>query len=197
MLQDDEWLIQGLLRGDHEAARVFCERYGPMLQRIADNHLVDGLRRRVGPETVWQSACRTFLRRAQAGEFQLAGGEDIWRLLCAIMLTKVREKVRFHSRQKRDFDREQPLNPPDSGRGECDELDFPDPRRTEIEAAELEEEFEILLKDLDEEERQLVELKLQQHTNEEAAVLMKRSERTIRRILKRLQAKLRRGLVQE
>jgi len=197
MLQDDEWLVQGLLRGDPAAARAFCERYGPMLQRVADNHLANGLRRRVGPETVCQSACRSFLRRAQAGEYQLAGSEDIWRLLCAITLTKVREKARFHRRQKRDIDRERPLNSPAADRAEGDELDIPDPRRSEVEAAEFQEELERLLTDFDKEERKLVELKLQQHTNEEAAVRMGCSERTVRRILKRLQAKVKRGLAPE
>jgi len=54
-----------------------------------------------GPEDLVQSACRTFLRRAQIGQFRLADSEELWRLLCAITLTKVREQTRFHMRQKR------------------------------------------------------------------------------------------------
>src|SRR5207253_4315479 len=90
------------------------EQYGALLHRLADKHLPRGLRRRGGAEDVVQSACRTFLRRAQGGEFQLGDSEDLWRLLCAITLTKVREQARFHLRKKRGLDQEVGPGPNDS-----------------------------------------------------------------------------------
>jgi hypothetical protein len=130
MPHDDSWLIQGLSRGDPEAVRVFCEHYGPMLQRVADKHLAAGLRRRVGPESICQSACLSFLRRAQAGEFKLADSEEMWRLLCAITLTKVREKARYHRRQKRSIEREQALEAPAAGDSERRGIDLADQRES-------------------------------------------------------------------
>lgn len=180
--------------GDPEAARVFCERYAPMLQRVADKYLADGMRRRVGPESVCQSVCLSFLRRAQAGEFQLPDSESLWQLLCAITLTKVREKARYHRRQKRNIERERPLNSPMGRNTDGEDFDLADPHPTNVDAVEFQEEFEALLADLDDEERQLVEIKLQQNTNEEAATKMGCSERTVRRILKRIQSKVSRGL---
>src|SRR5438445_10919068 len=108
---EDRWqrLIQGLRSGDRLIVQEFCGQYGALLQRLAERHLSEGLRRRVGAEDVVQSAYRTFLRRAQAGEFQLADSEGLWRLLCAITLTKVRELARFHRRQKRGLDQEVPI----------------------------------------------------------------------------------------
>src|SRR5262245_24550343 len=111
-MAEGDWLIQGLRQGDPQAVRVFCERYGPLLQQVAAKHLPAGLRRRVGPETISASACRSFLRRAQADEFQLPDCESLWRLLTAITLTKAREQIRFHRRQKRSIDQGVPLAAP-------------------------------------------------------------------------------------
>src|SRR5215211_5940267 len=107
-------LIGGLRGGDHQVLQEFWDQYGPQLHRLAEKNLPAGLRRRVGPEDVVQSACRTFLRRAREGEFRLDDSAALWRLLCAITLTKVREQTRFHLRQKRGLDQEaQPAGGPD------------------------------------------------------------------------------------
>ena len=58
------------------------------------------------------------------------------------------------------------------------------------EQAEFCEQLERLLESLDEEERRLLELRLAEHTHEEAAEKMGCSERTVRRIQKRLQHRL-------
>ena len=68
--------------------------------------------------------------------------------------------------------------------------DISDRQPTPAEAAEFADQFQAVLADLNEEERQLVELKLQDYTNEEAARQMACSERTVRRILKRVQQRL-------
>ncbi len=139
-----------------------------------------------------QSACRTFLRRAQAGEYQLAESESLWRLLCAITLTKVHEQIRFHRRRKRALDREVPLTSalPEGHTGRFDPVD---PQPTPAEAAEFKEQFERLMTSFEEEERHLVDLKLQQCTNLEVAARLGCSERTARRLLKRVQARLERA----
>src|SRR2546422_11584999 len=118
---DDRWqrLIQGLRSGDAQVASEFWHQYGAHLHQIAQRHLAQGLRRRVGPEDVVQSACRTFLRRAKGGEFRLDDSEGLWRLLCAITLTKIREQARYHLRQKRGVNQEAQLEaaPGDSAPG--------------------------------------------------------------------------------
>lgn len=190
---DDEahWqrLIQGLRQGDRQVVGEFCDQYGGMLHKLAEKHLPGGLRRRVGPEDVVQSACRTFLRRAKGGEFLIQDSDGLWRLLCAITLTKVREQARFHLRQKRGLDREVHLNPAPN---DSNPIGFTpvDDRATPAEAAEFADQFQRLLGTLDEEERKLIDLKLQECTNDEVAEKMGCSERTVRRILKRVQARL-------
>src|SRR5262249_56106846 len=78
---DDSWdrLIHGLRVGDAQAVREFCDRYGGLLEQLAERRLPTDVRRRVGPEDVVQSVCRTFLRRARAGEFQLGDTPAPWR----------------------------------------------------------------------------------------------------------------------
>jgi RNA polymerase sigma factor (sigma-70 family) len=191
--EEEQWrtMLRGLRDGDRKVVHEFFERYGQALQRLADRHLADRLRRRVGPEDVVQSACRTFLRRAQGGEFHLPDSEALWRVLCAITLTKVREQARFHGRQKRGMNKEVPLPARDTTSSPAWDPIDPDP--TPAEAAAFTEQFEHLLAGLDDEERQVVDLKLQDLTNDEVAERLGSSERTVRRIMKRLQAKLSRA----
>lgn len=188
MDDDADWqrLLCGLREGDRHVLHDFWKQYGAALHNVAEKNLAPGLRRRVGPEDVVQSACRTFLRRAQIGQFRLADSEELWRLLCAITLTKVREQTRFHMRQKRGLAQEVHAAQ-DSSSGA---LPVAAPGPTPAQAAEFADQLERLLADLDEEERKIVDLKLQDYTQEEIAQHLNCSERTVRRILKRLQARL-------
>ena len=191
--EDLEWQswVRRLVEGDEQVARQFWDQYGIRLQGLAAEYLSSRLSRREGPEDVVQSVCRTFLRRARVGQFDLADSESLWRLLCAITLTKIRQKARFHRRQKRGFDREERLEADRAGKRE-----FAAPDPTPVEAAEFADELQQLLAALDEEERQLVELKLEQYKNAEIAEKLACSERTVRRILKRVQSQLHRVLEQ-
>jgi RNA polymerase sigma factor (sigma-70 family) len=188
----DQWqrFIQGLRDGDQAVLFEFCQFYGPQLSRLADKYLGAKVRRRVGTEDVVQSACRTFFRRAQGGEFQFSDSAALWRLLCAITLSKVREHARFHNRQKRGLDRETSIAP-DAG---ASDLHPRDPHPTPSETVAFSDFFEQIRAGLDEEERQVVDLKLQEYTNDEVALRLGLSERTVRRLLKRLQARLTRAL---
>jgi len=107
-------------------------------------------------------------------------------------LTKVREQARFHRRHKRGLDREVPLASisPEGVEGRFDPVD---PRPSPAEAAEFADQFRQLMASFEDEERRLVDLKLQQCTNLEAAARMGCSERTVRRILKRVQTRLERA----
>jgi RNA polymerase sigma factor (sigma-70 family) len=185
--EEDRWqrLIRGLRDGDRVIAQEFWDQYGELLHRVAEKHLAGGVRRRVGPEDVVQSACRTFLRRAQGGEFRLEDSEGLWRLLCAITLTKVREQTRFHLRQKRGLAQEE--------RADDTNFDARAPGPTPAEAAEFADQFQQLLAGLDDEERQIVDLKLQECTHDEVAERLGCSERTVRRVVKRVQARLARA----
>lgn len=183
MEDSQEWshLIRGVRDGDDRACHDFWNQYGPMIERLASRRISKGMQRRIGPESVMLSACRTFFRRAQAGEFDLPDAEALWRLLCAITVNKVRMKTRYHSSQKRNLAEEvHPETMPDvSGQGQLPE-----------EGVIFEEQLELLLSQFEGDEQKVLELKLEQHTNEEIAEKMGCSERTVRRMMKRIQARL-------
>ena len=135
-----------------------------------------------------QSTFRTFFRRAQGGYFQFEDNQRLWNLLCAITLTKVREKVRYHQRKSRGVDREVSQTA-DSDAGERTHSGdgFVESSPTPADAVEFADTFENLIAGLDDEQKKLVDLKLQDVTNDEAAEALGVSERTVRRMLGRLQ----------
>jgi RNA polymerase sigma-70 factor, ECF subfamily len=184
-----QWLVDGLRRGDQQVALAFCKEFAEPLERLADRRLVGGLRRRVGAEDVVQSVCRTFLRRMSAGEFQLPDSESLWRLLCAITLSKISKQARWHQRQKRNVDQEISLEALEL-LAEGMEYQFEAPGPLPDEAAAFADQFQQLIESLDGEEGRIIDLKLQQYTNEEAAARIGCSERTVRRLLKRVQDRL-------
>ena len=173
-------LIGGLRTGNAEVLQEFMGRYRPALERLASRRIDRGLQRRVGPETIAQSVCRTFMRRTREGQFELTDGESLWGLLCALALTKIREKIRFHRRQKRDIDREVALDG-------AAEAAAPSPEAQVAFADQLEHE----IASFSEEERLIFDLRLQGSTQEGIAAQAACSESTVRRVLKRMEIRLR------
>ena len=181
--QDQDWqsLLAGIQQGDELACQKFWSTYGPMIERVAQRHLGPGMQRRVGPESIMLSACRTFIRRTQAGAFTFDDAESIWHLLCAITVNKVRNNTRFHLRQKRRMASES------SGEALADvPVTHPGPE-DEVEFAE---QFEYLLEQFDDEEKQILELRLQDQTQAAIAQQLGCSERTVRRLMKRMQDRM-------
>jgi RNA polymerase sigma factor (sigma-70 family) len=179
------WVRQ-LVAGDEQVMQEFWHEYAPSLERLAHSRMTPALQRRVGAEDVAQSVCRTFLRRAQQGEFKLEASEGLWRLLCAITLTKVRQHARFHLRQKRGLNREVSL---ESAGGSTDAVAFEPAARDAISPADalaFADQMSSLLGKLNDEERQIVEGKLEGLTQIEVAARLGCSERTVRRLLERV-----------
>ncbi len=182
---DADWdrLVRGVRTGDPSALRAFYERYGPSLERVATRAIAPEMLRRFGPESVVNSVCRTFLRRARGEEFEVSDADALWRLLCAIALNKVRERVRFHRRERRALSREEHgAEPAHAPRGT--------PPPSPDEAAAFRDQLEHVVASLDEEERRALELRLAGLSEEEVAKELACSERTVRRVLRRLEARL-------
>lgn len=188
MTDDQNWdqMIAGLRCGDDEACADFWHQYGPLLESVAERQLSAKVQRRVGSDDVVQSACRTFFRRVSAGQFELPDAEALWRLICSITLTKARRAARDHSRQKRGMDREQHID------AAADDSTAPSAHlesgsATPLDAAEVADQMQALLSGLSEQECVILDLKLQQFTNDEIAEQVGCSERSVRRVIKRLQ----------
>ena len=93
------------------AARLIWQRYFHGLLELARSNLHKRIRRRTDEEDIAQSMFKSFCLRQQKGEFDLAGRDELWRLLVTITLRKARNAATAHRRRKRDIGREQTAPP--------------------------------------------------------------------------------------
>lgn len=182
-MDNSEWdqLILGLRNGDEKACTDFWNQYGPMLQGVAQKQLSDRLQRRVGSDDVVQSACRTFFRRISEGQFDVPDADALWRLMCAITLTKARRAARDHSRLKRGMQSEQYLDA-HSDDPDSPQIQLSGKEQAPVDAVAFADQMDQLLSRLNPQECQVLDLKLQNHTNDEIASKVGCSERTVRRV---------------
>ncbi len=170
------------------AARLIWQRYFHSLLELARSHLDRRVRRRTDEEDVAQSMYKSFCLRQQRGEFDLAGRDDLWRLLVTITLRKVRNAVGAQKTRKRDIAREQPIaadNGRNSRRWMLEEMDAAVP--TPAEAMVLNEALERRLDALgDSELRQISLWRLEGYTNREIAQRLNCTERSIERKVSRV-----------
>jgi RNA polymerase sigma factor (sigma-70 family) len=181
-MENSDWndLILGLRNGDQDACTQFWNQFGEQLQGIAQTRISDRLQRRIGSDDIVQSACRTFFRRISAGQFDVPDADALWRLMCAIVLTKVKRAARDHGRQKRGMNAEQYIDASsDQSQGGFQlEADATTP----LDAAMFSDQMDNLLANLSSIECQILDMKLQNHTSEEIAEAINCSERTVRRL---------------
>lgn len=175
------WL-EDLAEGKPDAVQEFWSNYGDALQRVAERQIASWMRRRIDPEDVVQSACRTFFRRAQGGDFAFESKDDLWKLLLTITLNKVRMQARFHSRNRRSVSKEQAL--PEEPNLQPAEWDHA------INQVDLDDMLQAAFANQDHERQQVVEMWLEGLTQGEIAQQLGCSERTVRRI----QSKIREDL---
>jgi len=178
---DDRWLA-ALAAGDPIVAAEFWQSYAGPLRRVADRQLSQRLKRRVDPEDVVQSACRTFFRRAREGEFSIHDHSDLWRLLLTITLNKARMQARYHGRARRGLDREQALveEPASGGAALEDAL-------SQIDFADF---LDSILKHLSTEQQDIFQRSLDNQTQDEIAAAIGCSQRTVRRMQVKIREQL-------
>lgn len=165
--------------GDQEAAGELFLRYAERLLALARSRLSAKLSRHVDPEDVVQSAYRSFFVGARDGRFVLRQSGDLWRLLVAITVHKLQKQVERHAAGKRDLGKEP--HDQDGSWTLQDEILAREP--TPEEAAALADTLEHVLKGLEPRQRRMVEMRLQGYELEEIAKSVRRSERTVRRVL--------------
>src|SRR5436189_5874866 len=113
-MDGDATLMQRFRDGDQDAAAQLFDRYVGKLVSLAQRNLSSQLGRRIDAEDVVQSAFRSFFRGTRDGRFHLEPGQDLWRLLAVMTVTKLKKQVEFHTAAKRDFQQERNLSPDDS-----------------------------------------------------------------------------------
>jgi RNA polymerase sigma factor (sigma-70 family) len=174
--------------GSQQAAEELFRRYVDRLMALARGRLSEQLARRIDPEDVVQSAYRSFFVGAREGRFAVERGGDLWRLLVAITLHKLKDQVDRHTADKRSVAAEQALGNQQGLPGIQPQLLSREP--SPLEALSLWDEVEQMLRQLDPMARQLLEMRLQGYNLEEIAAALRCSERTVIRVLKRIKQQL-------
>lgn len=188
--QPSWWLLESYRTGDERAATEIFRRYVDRLTVFARARLAPRIAARVDADDVVLSAYRSFFLRARDGRLTLDRGGDLWRLLVAITLNKVRRQVAFERAQKRSVDREQSLD------SSADPAALGDRRSPgPVEALAAAEELENIMARLTPFKRRILELRLLDCPTPEIAAETGRSERTVRRALADLQHLLERRLL--
>jgi RNA polymerase sigma-70 factor (ECF subfamily) len=174
--------------GDERAAAELFRRYAGRLIVLARSRLPAKLARRVDAEDVVQSVYRSFFADARNGRFDLQRGGDLWRLLVAITMHKLRYQVRQNRAGKRDVQRERAFGSEESLLGIPTARLARDP--SPAEAVALADALEQLMAGLRPLDRRIFELRLQGYAIEEIAADTKRSERRVYSILEQIKQSL-------
>jgi RNA polymerase sigma-70 factor, ECF subfamily len=168
----------GRLRSrDHAAAEELFVRFAHQLIALAQRHIDGGLRHKVDPEDVVQSAYKSFFLRYGDGQLDIANWNSLWGLLTLIAVRKCAERAAYHRAERRDAAREFSSQRDDEM---APWLEAFSREPTPHEAAVLSETVEQLLVHLDEEERPILEMSLQGYTTREISERLGRAERTVR-----------------
>ncbi|MEM6468499.1 MAG: ECF-type sigma factor [Planctomycetota bacterium] len=187
---DDE-SIQLVLRwkdGDEIAASEIFDRYVARLIALAGSRISPKLARRVEAEDVVQSVYRSFFARSGDERLQVQQSGQLWGLLAAITVNKVRAKARFHAAEKRNVDSEASIQSSVSCFGLVPTDLTRDP--TADEAAELAELYRDVAASLSSLGRQVFGLYLENESVESIAKQVRRSARTVRRELEAIRKTL-------
>jgi RNA polymerase sigma-70 factor (ECF subfamily) len=165
------------------------EQFTRRLIGLARSQLDTRLRHKIEPEDVVQSAYKSFFLRYGEGALAAEGWDGLWGLLTVITLRKCADRVRYHRAERRDLAREAAV--PEGAGGEWRDAVGREP--TPEQAAVLAETIEDLLRDLDADERQVVELSLQGHSTHEISAQLGRAARSVRRLRERVRRRLERA----
>jgi RNA polymerase sigma-70 factor (ECF subfamily) len=172
--QESLQLLARFRDGDTNAATQLFDRYVGRLIGLARTRLSGKLSRRVDPEDIVQSAYRSFFRSAEEGKFELHQSGDLWSLLVAITLNKLRMQARRHQAEKRSLKAEESIMVGAGSVMMAPERLAEEPQAHEV--AALTEQLELVMSDLDQRQRQILELRLAGHFIEEIADKVECSE---------------------
>lgn len=174
-------LFRRVCSDNADAQSELFDRYIRRLMGLVRSRLSNRFARRIDPEDIVQSAYRSFFARASDDRFVLENSGDLWRLLAAITINKLNHQIARNKAAKRSVDKEAShILQADESVTMFFENDV-DRGPTAEEVVALDEEIAWILRDMDDRQREMFELRLSGHTLIEISEQMGCSERTVRR----------------
>ncbi len=112
---NDEWLPDDRLlaayrNGDETAAAELFERYYTRLVNLSRERMGGFLRQAEESSDVVQSVFLSVFSRGRDRRIDVGPNESLWPLLVTIAINKIRSRVRYWGRQRRDRRREVPVD---------------------------------------------------------------------------------------
>ena len=186
----DHSLLRRFRSGSEDAATELYVRYVHRLRALVRSRCSSELSRRIEPEDIVQSVFRRFFRRVSQGDYDVPAGEELWGLFLVIALNRIRAAEMFHRADKRDV--RLTITDPDAGNyleaaSGHDEVAYSVLQMTIAEG----------LEQLPEQQRFMLELRIQGHEVAEIARKTGRSKRTVERNLQEVRTRLRAFLDRE
>jgi len=175
----DHSLMRRLRLGSEDAATQIYLRYVHRLRALARARSSPDLARCVDAEEIVQSVFGSFFRRAKSGYYDVPEGEELWRLFLVIALNKIRAKGSFYRAAKRNV-RMTTNGAVMEALQDDDATAMQDLKNSIDEATER----------LTAEQRDMVVLRIEGYRVDEIAERMKRSKRTVERILQAVRTTL-------
>lgn len=183
-LPEDEHSVTVLLQqakgGDEAAAYEIWERYFKRIVALASRRLPDGVGRVVGPEDIASSALDCLLRGAKEGRFRkLEDRDDLWQVLTVIAVRRACNVIRDAGRHEKGESR-LAKDPDDLRQGIAAMIDkTPTPESL----VTMQDTFEDLMENLDDQMRSIVRFRLAGYTHAEIAAKLNIVTRTVERKL--------------
>ena len=185
---DTNKLLERIQAGDDRAAAELWDHYAGRLIALARSRLSKKMGRRLDPEDVVQSACRSFFRQAQEGRYAVRDSDDLWRLLAAITVHKAVGQTRRQTAGKRTLNAEESTGARGILQAIAPEMLGREPQPDD--AARLVEETELMMRRLSPLHRKILQLSLQGYRVDQVAEEVSCSERTVERAIKLSRAHL-------
>jgi RNA polymerase sigma-70 factor, ECF subfamily len=178
-------LMVRLRAGDDDAAAEVFRRFTRRLIGLARRRLDRLIRQKVDPEDILQSVYRSFFSRHAQGDFELDSWDSLWGMLTLITVRKCDYRRKFFRAARRDVEREVVPQAPDDPALQAIARD-----PTPSEATRLAETVELLMRELQDREQDMLALSLQGYDTAAISAQVGRTERTVQRVLKRVRERL-------
>ncbi len=185
----DEEIGAEATRREAQLDQAQLDQFTRRLIGLARAHLDARLQHKIEPEDVVQSAYKSFLLRYGQADIASQGVDALWSLLTLITLRKCADRVRYLRADCRDVTREagaSPANQPQPWQEAVGREPTPE------HAAVLAETVEQILREVEPDQRPVIELSFQGYSAQEVSQRLGRAERSVRRLRQRLKKQLQR-----
>jgi RNA polymerase sigma factor (sigma-70 family) len=173
-------LLEACRRGDSAAAAELVRRYLPHVRAAVRRRLAGGMRLRFDSQDFAQDVWLSFFRAA-IDRVDLRDERTLIAYLSQMARTKVAEEYRHQTTQKVGLDRDVPFSQTGdgpTGRGPTPSAD-----------ALADDEWERLTAGLTDRERRMLQMLREGHTYADTAAAFQLSEKTVQRLVRRLDAR--------